>query len=357
MSERVNAFLARAAADRFFELDAGEGLGGLHLMRALTRHGLGLEDWAQLGGDEIEARLRAALSRDNPGLAPEPLRARVGRTRRALAEAIYRQAEQRTRAQASALMRRAARDLRAVAEDEHRSLGLLARVLSRPTRAARQAGLEALGLGQRTAEGLEIRVCNPGRERLLAQIQSGRAALPGRGPLGVGEVQAALRSTAAGLERLAHALERERGVDVFERCPALARGLVAGLGPQSLLAETIAERLDFHRRCQRADQAALALGGLLLDLGAILSGGALAAASVLYDLGVAAGGLQASGRRRQEAHLGHLAGVLGEADLQRAGAETDRARGQALWTLAASSLPLSTGVPLGLERLPRERAP
>ncbi|HOX44890.1 MAG TPA: hypothetical protein PK668_14920 [Myxococcota bacterium] len=354
-SGRIDRMLDGLAPDPFFSRDLGDGLGSIHVAFAFGRHGLRLEDCARLGRAEVEARLRSTLERSAPGLDPEERRARVARMLTAISAALCEQVELRLRTDGAGLMRRAARGLRVASRDSRAALAVLADVLATPAGSERLARLEALGLDRRAAEGLDLRMRNPGRDHLLAQIAARGAALPGRPPFTLDELTRALSSTAVALEGGARALERglQRGPSVMVKFPALTRGLLAGLDPDSLVAQALRARRAHHDRCQGADEAMLALGGLLFDLGGLVAGGWLSWAGALYDLAVAGGQAAAGARRWDEQRLAHLAGGLAPGAL--AAERTARARGQGLSLSAGitSCLPGSTALLLGLERVTR----
>ncbi len=350
-AERIERVLEGLLPDPFFSRDLGDGLGAIHVAFALSRHDLRLEDWARLSRADLEATLAGSA----PELGPEERRRRTARVLAALTETLCLQVERRLRADGTELMRRAARGLRAASNEPAQALAALAAVLATPAGGERLARLEALGLERRAAEGLDLRMRNPGRERLLGQIAGRGAALPGRPPFTLEELRGALSGTAIALERGALALERGLGRDpsVLTRFPGLARGLLAGLGHDSLVAEGIRERLAHHARCQRADEALVAVGGLLFDLGGLIAGGWLTAAGALYDLAVAGGQARGALRRWEEQRLAGLAGALPPAELAPARAARVRAQGISLLAGLTSALPGSTALVLGLDHQTR----
>ncbi len=329
IESRNDQALDRIAGEAFWNADPSPGLGAVHLLAG--EHDTDLAVWGRMSPDQVKGELYVRFSQHWPGRSCRQYAEAAENARTALAEALYKNADRSLRGQASAMMQRTARAFDAMAADPQATADMLHWLADQPAGADRIALIEALGLEPDAARGLDVQLANAPAERLGERLAgSPGLALHSRPPMQLAELQAGLRRSAADLRLLAGRLERDDGVHVFELCPELARGLLGRLDGDSLAHQAIRDRLEQKRYCRRVDQAIERVGGLLIQIGAMMGGPLTAAAATTLSGGQALAGIDRAEEQRRLAGLARLAGTSGRADFEHARRLADHDLGRGL---------------------------
>lgn len=323
MEGRNEQALDRIAGEAFWNAEPSPGLGAVHLLAG--EHDTDLAAWGRMTPDQFKGELYVRFGQRWPGWSCRQYSEAAESARAAMAEALYENADRSLRGQAGAMMQRTARAFDAMAADPQATAGMVRWLADQPAGADRIALIEALGLEPEAARGLDVQLANAPAERVIERLAGAQGlALHSRPPLRLAELQTGLRRAAADLRLLAGRLERDDGVHVFELCPDLARGLLSRLDSDSLAHRAIRDRLEQKRYCRRVDQAIERVGGLLIQIGALMGGPLASAAAMTLSGGQALAGLDRAAEQRRLVGLARLAGTSGRTDFTHARRLADR---------------------------------